>query len=256
MHRQQQQNQLEERHVPRVIVQIKNQAPANIIVQQKCNSNNRGTCAPTEEGPNSSETGSGDSEISPKDRTGVDRVTRLQTHRQQYYLIGIWNMSPKKNKSAAGIGKEVPGIFSDIKIDVNALDGHYNKGNTISSDSYRPYTIFGEFGAPNWTKFGGGGGEWNYTSSSKGAQCCSWIQFHSDLPLWSTDFMLTSTLIPSLIRSFRDEWPDFNRKYVILKIIVVIFNYHNPYNHHHPHASHTWMFSIFTCNWRWLPGYL
>lgn len=89
MHRQQQQNQLEERHVPRVIVQIKNQAPANIIVQQKCNSNNRGTCAPTEEGPNSSETGSGDSEISPKDRTGVDRVTCLQTHRQQYYLIGI-----------------------------------------------------------------------------------------------------------------------------------------------------------------------
>lgn len=56
-------------------------------------------------------------------------------------------MSPKKDKSAkSGTQKEVPGIFSDIKIDVNALDGHYNKGNTVSSDSYRPYTIFGEFG--------------------------------------------------------------------------------------------------------------
>lgn len=57
-------------------------------------------------------------------------------------------MSPKKDKSARGNGvsKEIPGIFSDIKIDVNALDGNYNKGNTISSDEgneYRPYTIFG-----------------------------------------------------------------------------------------------------------------
>lgn len=67
-------------------------------------------------------------------------------------------MSPKKDKSANKNGnnnnnnnnhshKEVPGIFSDIKIDVNALDGNYNKGNTISSDTYRPYTIFGEFGS-------------------------------------------------------------------------------------------------------------
>lgn len=56
-------------------------------------------------------------------------------------------MSPKKEKSAKnGTNKEVPGIFSDIKIDVNALDGHYNKGNTIASDTYRPYTIYGEFG--------------------------------------------------------------------------------------------------------------
>lgn len=56
-------------------------------------------------------------------------------------------MSPKKDKSSAnGTSKEVPGIFSDIKIDVNALDGIYNKGNTISDDdTYRPYTIFGEF---------------------------------------------------------------------------------------------------------------
>lgn len=54
-------------------------------------------------------------------------------------------MSPKKDKSAKnGFSKEVPGIFSDIKIDVNALDGHYNKG-AIASDTYRPYTIFGEF---------------------------------------------------------------------------------------------------------------
>lgn len=66
-------------------------------------------------------------------------------------------MSPKKDKSAkSGTPKEVPGIFSDIKIDVNALDGHYNKGNTVSSDSYRPYTIFGEFGGghrlTNWRR--------------------------------------------------------------------------------------------------------
>lgn len=56
-------------------------------------------------------------------------------------------MSPKKDKSSA---KEVPGIFSDIKIDVNALDGHYNKGNTISSDTYKPYTIFGELDQDRW----------------------------------------------------------------------------------------------------------
>lgn len=52
-------------------------------------------------------------------------------------------MSPKKDKSLAANGgnKEIPGIFSDIKIDVNALDGNYAK--SISGDSYRPYTIFG-----------------------------------------------------------------------------------------------------------------
>lgn len=62
-------------------------------------------------------------------------------------------MSPKKAKSPEKGAKggrtakqEIPGIFSDITIDVNALDGNYNKGNTISSDdvpTYRPYTIFG-----------------------------------------------------------------------------------------------------------------
>lgn len=58
-------------------------------------------------------------------------------------------MSPKKNanaKSPSKESKEIAGIFSDIKIDVNALDGTYNKGNTIAHDEtslYKPYTIFG-----------------------------------------------------------------------------------------------------------------
>lgn len=63
-------------------------------------------------------------------------------------------MSPKKEKSQGKESKEIPGIFSDIKIDVNALDGNYNKGNTISGDetsTYRPYTIFGNGEFVCWT---------------------------------------------------------------------------------------------------------
>ena len=69
-------------------------------------------------------------------------------------------MSPKKDKSVGknGGSKEIPGIFSEIKIDVSALDGQYNKGNTISCDSFRPYTIFGEcrWNEPRIRRPGGG----------------------------------------------------------------------------------------------------
>lgn len=45
-------------------------------------------------------------------------------------------------------GKEIPGLFADIKIDVTALDGNYYD-KRAGMDAFRPpFTIFGKNGEP------------------------------------------------------------------------------------------------------------
>lgn len=135
-------------------------------------------------------------------------------------------MSPKKDKSSA---KEVPGIFSDIKIDVNALDGHYNKGNTISSDTYKPYTIFGELDQESPT-----GDDNSLVLSNRSIRFLKrttriGIQIDTVTKFSRLIFrikMKCSTHRYLLVVRFMNTW-------VILKISVVAFNYHNPYNQDH-----------------------